>query len=66
MSDAKTRTLEALEILASQYGTEEQVETIREAGAWHSLAIAELADPVAALAIELKPATVRGRYGRRA
>jgi hypothetical protein len=65
MSDPKTRTVKASEILASQCCTQAQVETVRAAGAWHSLALAELAEAVAPLVLEVTPATVRGSYGRR-
>ena len=57
--DPKTRTLEALAIIAESYGVEQDLAALQAAGNWQTLALA-------ALALEVKPSTARGSYARRA
>ena len=43
------------QVLGAEYGAEAQVARIRDAGAWQTLALAELAEAVAALVLEVDP-----------
>lgn len=63
MSDPRTRTLEALETVARHYGVTDDLRRLQQANVWQPEAVAMLAEVVAALVLEVKPGTVRRRYG---
>ena len=52
--DPRRRTVEAAELIGEHYGVREQAEALRSAppGAWEPLAVAMLAEAVAALPVE--------------
>jgi hypothetical protein len=54
----RSRVLDALETVAHHYGTGADLEALRTAGdAWRDEAVAQLAEAVAALLIEIRPRT---------
>ncbi len=56
LSAPHSRVLDALELVAEQYGTHHDLAALRAAGDdWRDLAIAQLAEAVAALVLAVRP-----------
>jgi hypothetical protein len=62
----RQRALEALETVGREFGVSEHVRAVEAAQDWEPLAVAMLAEGLAALLIEIRPRTgVAGRKGAR-
>jgi hypothetical protein len=61
----RQRCVEALETLGREFGVSEDVRAVEHADDWRDEALAQLAEAVAALLIEIKPKTGAATLGRR-